>query len=278
MELAHIVPIAMLDALPDSGCYLAISTLVNRYESYAKFYRDRSEEGANVILDNPVHEDLPYDLNDTLMAAHRIRPRVIVVPDVIDDVDQTMLQALRCAPEIAHYFPQAHLMAVPHAYSMKDYMACAVAMSKIPNVNYFGVSLERRLKNDAQALMRRRTRVIALNATEETRLLRIHLLGVSEQCTELADPMFQRACASCDASKFAVWALNGTPANPPIPVMTSYPGRERFGGSEGYFRLSSYPVGSRETLRRNLLTWTNYAYEMETASGRIDASLKEETK
>lgn len=263
MNLAHLVPISLLSVIPrQQTTHLALSNLVLENDAYYRFYAKKMRQGHHVILDNPVHENEEVDPEDWLLAVSALQPSVTVIPDVIDDSDATVENAVKLARRVRESSPKTQLMVVPHGYSQDDWLACARALARIPDVTYFGISLERRLNNDAAALNRRARRLRMVTQEVGFDHLTVHLLGTSERGNEFAEP--QRFCraTSCDSSKFAVFFLCNRKVEPSSSgyIATPYPGRGPFGGSMEYFDAKpTLPVFGRHLMRKNLALWCDFA-------------------
>lgn len=263
MKLANIVPTSCLGAIPrNQTTHLALSNLILDNDTYFRFYRKQVQRGHTVILDNPVHEDTEIDPEDWLMAVAALKPTITVVPDVIDDSDATVQNANKLALRAKEAHPGVKLMVVPHGFTQDDWYSCARSLFTVPGVDYFGISLERRLKDDSAALQRRVERLRKISLNESFDAISVHLLGTSEGGNEFAEPYRFRRAVSCDSSKFAVFYLCGRPIEPtPLGYITDpYPGREPFGGSMKYFEAEpSLPVGGLRRMRKNLALWCEFA-------------------
>jgi hypothetical protein len=264
MRLAHIVPISLLDCVPiEQHTHLVLSELVLFEKRYSAFYAQRAQNGDFLILDNPVHEDRTVKIEQWLDAIKLIMPHVAVIPDVIDSSLMTIDNAREAVSAIAkRNFQSVKLMAVPHGVTQYDWIQCARELARIPEITWFGISLERRLNDDRAALFRRAQRVNYMRTYPEFARMRLHLLGLSESGIELSptQPIWSRV-TSVDASKFAVWNMVGYPVKPPVPIplITPYPGRAPFGGSYEYF-FASKPSGlSTRKMKNNLRLWNEYA-------------------
>lgn len=261
MKLAHIVPSSLLRTIPaNQTTHLAISNLIVHDRKYREFYRRKSELGHTVILDNPVHEDGNVDPDVWRVATGLLRPSVAVIPDVIDDPDLTIKNARILCETMKREYPYVKLMAVPHGYSQNEWYHCARALARIPQISYFGISLERRLRDDELALRRRRWRLETIQRGVEFDGIAVHLLGTSERAHEFAYPAAFRRAISTDTSKFAVFHLCGIPVEPPALVATPYPGRGPFGGSNQYLTAKpTLPMFGVKRMRANLANWCTYA-------------------
>jgi hypothetical protein len=260
--LAHIVPISLLDTIPDEQTtHLVLSELILTNKRYREFYLTKRHDGHRIILDNPVHEDRPVTPERWLEAVNIIAPQVAVMPDVIDSDVDTLASAEAALRLFSTYASgTCELMAVPHGQTQLDWLQCAVKLASFPEIKWFGISLERRLQDDKLALYRRTERVQLMRTHSGSfGRIKLHLLGTSEAGLELGeDPIWQRA-SSADSSKFAVFNMSGIPVSPPVPITTPYPGRAPFGGGYGYFFAGHPPRISRRGMRKNLRLWTEYA-------------------
>lgn len=260
MKLAHIVPISLLTVQPRGGAYMALSDLAYTNAHYCNYYKERSWSGERVILDNPVHENKPFEFKAWMAAIRSIQPQVIVLPDVIDSPSMTFRFAMSYSAAALDEAPAAELMAVGHGDTHDQFMHNVKQLSVIRGVKVIGISLERKLNNDKLALERRRIRVEMMRNDPLFDNHKIHLLGVSETAEELGDPLFKEACDSADTSQFAVFALaDHQTVKPPAPLDVPYPGRAWFGGSDAYFQYDPGNDFDLRWLRANLREWTEYA-------------------
>lgn len=259
MKLAHLVPTKLLAHTFNREAFLCLSNLAVRDSFYAAFHRQQVQAGKLVILDNPVHEDEPINFEEWKIAIQIIRPTVINLPDVIDDWEKTVSLAHTCAPSAYALSPHSELMAVPHGVEHADFLACARQLTTVrPMIDWFGVSLERRLGNDQLAYERRIRRVRILQTEPGVNQRKVHLLGISEQAYELRSPIF-RHVESADTSKFAVFALTGDPIFPPAPIAIAYPGRAALGGSTKYFDHEPEAGFDTAVFFESLQAWSRYA-------------------
>lgn len=263
MKLAHIVPISLLDTVPkNQTTHLVLSELVLKIGSYHRFYSERRCRGDFLILDNPVHENRPITIDDWLQAVLLIMPDVAVIPDVIDSDVETIANVEKAVEAFTRqgFGSAVELMAVPHGYMQQNWLDCAHRIAAITEISWLGLSLERRLKNDSFALIRRRERVEMLR-TESACFdrLKLHLLGLSETGEELGDDRVWQRATSVDTSKFAVWSMFGTKVRPPVPTYYEYPGRAIFGGGFEYFYADRPLHVSGRKMRSNLQRWVRYA-------------------
>ena len=268
MKLAHLLPVSIIDSTPpQQRVHLALAPLVFQYKEYERFLRKKLERGDTVIIDNPVHENETVIPEIWLNVVRSLRPTVAVVPDAIDDALLTIKQARAYVPLLTGLGVTP--MVVPHGTEQRDFFSCARELATIPGVGYFGVSLERRLNDDELACQRRLERVRWMKRSERLDHIKLHLLGVSEYATEFlrwpkAEVEVWSRASSADTSKFAVFALSGSPQVPPAPVTTPYPGRKIFGSAMDYFyHIPTFKPYGKHHLTRNLQLWCDYAERSE---------------
>lgn len=266
MKLAHLLPISLIGATPaNQSVHLTLAPLVTVYPRYANWLRRRMAHGDTVILDNPVHEDVEPNLDIWMQAMELLHPTIAILPDVIDDDQQTVKNATRLAQEVRRHYWPVKLMAVPHGVEQLDWNNCARALGAINEIEWLGISLERRLKDDELAVARRYERLEFLRDNQRFDHLRVHLLGTSERASEFAGGRVWRRADTTDSSKFAVFYLTNQPVEPPGPVAIPYPGRMPFGGSMEYFHATpQLPFLGKGRLTQNLAAWCNYAERART--------------
>lgn len=262
-RLAHIAPTQMLPYLPfrRSGAHFAITRVFAADQLYRNFYLDQVRRGRWVILDNPVHEDAPISEDEFLSVATTLQPSVAVLPDVIDDPDQTIANAKRLAGELKYRCPDTLPMVVPHGVSHDGFLACAHELATaVSGTGFIGMTLERRLRDDRLSCFRRAYRVKLLRDDPHFNGMRIHYLGTSEEANEFTTGELDLVY-SADSSKFAVRALTNTEQDPPAPIACAYPGREALGGSLAYFLWHSDKQlrGSQERFTESLGKWSDAA-------------------
>lgn len=266
MKLAHLLPISLYDATPaNQSVHLTLAPLVSLYPRYTNWLRRRMDHGDTVILDNPVHEDVEPNIDIWVKAMELLHPTIAILPDVIDDDQQTVTNAAVMAKTVRRRHWPVKLMAVPHGIEQSDWRDCARTLAAIPEIDWLGISLERRLKDDELAVARRYERLQFLRDNQRFDHLRVHLLGTSERASEFAGGRVWRRAETSDSSKFAVFYLTNQPVEPPGPVSVPYPGRSPFGGSMEYFHAKpQLPTFGKGRLTQNLAAWCNYAERART--------------
>ena len=267
VKLAHLLPISLIGTTPaNQSVHLTLAPLVMMYPRYTNWLRRRMINGDTVILDNPVHEDVEPNLDIWMQAMELLHPTIAILPDVIDDDQQTVTNAVQLAKTVKRHWDQpVQLMAVPHGIEQADWNVCARALGAIPEIDWLGISLERRLKDDELAVARRFNRLKFIRETQNFDRIRVHLLGTSERSSEFRGGHVWRRAESIDSSKFAVFYLTNQPVSPPGPVSIPYPGRAPFGGSMEYFHaIPKLPLLGKGRLTQNLAAWCTYAERSRT--------------
>lgn len=265
MKLAHLAPISCMPFLPKQEVHLILNDLFCTNYEYAQFAYAYRTAGRTVILDNPVHEYVPFNPEQWEYAVRALQPTIVGLPDVIESADETVHYANAYAKRVAELSPKSEIMGVAHGDTDIEFVECAVELQK-QGCEWIGISLERRLKDDRQAFLLRRTR-LQLLLSMLPRPSRFHFLGVSEEAREFDDDLIQDNVTSADTSEFVVWNLLGTPVEPPAPITIHYPGREALGGTKAYFTYNPFKDTKKAlgmdigAISENLARWTEYAAE-----------------
>lgn len=138
-------PVSLLRECAARGTYhLALSHLILESEEYRDFYREESERGIIVGVDNGLveqGESLP--LSSVLEAAKAVEAKEIVLPDVLGDADASLgatldgLVEYQSRDEALPY----RLMAVPHGDTAADWLTSYVELLQIQEISVIGISM-----------------------------------------------------------------------------------------------------------------------------------------
>lgn len=106
--------------------HMALTHLVLEDDYYARFYRERSAAGDYVILDNSVIELGSSLTTDMLVEAGRkIRASEVILPDVLDDGEATVHQAMAGISALARKQGGGFkLMAVAQGKTIGEFLQC----------------------------------------------------------------------------------------------------------------------------------------------------------
>ena len=194
MRAAHIVPPALLDRYGTASEYhLILAHLVLQNDYYREFYRERSEAGDFIILDNGAFEfQTSISAQELFAAARFVQPSVIVLPDVLRDAEATYeatKDALRfwngLRPEL-HFQNEPSFMVVPQGKDLEEWFACWKKLRFVgPYINIIGLFEELADWHD-----RGRVGVIEeahrrhMCRQESTGSKQFHLLGFQENILE----------------------------------------------------------------------------------------------
>lgn len=144
IDLAVIAGIPHLHDVSAHGSIdMALTHLVLTNETYADYFRARSEAGIRVLLDNSAYEleadtgiGLPADA--VLTAAERIAATVVICQDVLYDGAATVTTTNTFVAQAAG--TDYELMAVPQGRSRIEWLDCYHRLVQIPGVTMIGLS------------------------------------------------------------------------------------------------------------------------------------------
>lgn len=102
MELSLICPVAHIEHTALLSGRFCLAPVALKYEVYRRYFEDASITGYAVILDNGIFEDDLVQDEDYINLARKIKPRVLVAPDVINaGADTNYKAACRFATLVA---------------------------------------------------------------------------------------------------------------------------------------------------------------------------------
>ena len=138
-------PISLLEECAAQGHYhMALSHLILESEEYRVFYLRMSERGDFVSVDNGVVEEgeaLP--LQKVLEAAHMVRAKEVVLPDILYDSPGTY----RATADALDYLREHGClgdfkwMAVPHGKTFKEWLDCYLSLLRKERITTIGISM-----------------------------------------------------------------------------------------------------------------------------------------
>lgn len=104
-------------------------------------YEDLYPHNAFIVMDNSVIElGHPVDFHTMSEAVKAVRPRIIVLPDVIKNRDETVELSREFAERYAPLLqPDQRFMAVPQGNTYDELRECARTLKSIPGVGAWGV-------------------------------------------------------------------------------------------------------------------------------------------
>jgi len=141
MRVAIIAPIPHLEVARLSDFHLVLAHLVLENEHYAQFYRERSDDGDYIILDNGAAElGKSVDMDRLLEAADIVGPNEIVIPDVLYNFYATVDNLKTYGPWLRERLPGVKLMAVPQGKTLGEWLWCWDEFCHTPEVDVIGLS------------------------------------------------------------------------------------------------------------------------------------------
>ena len=138
MKIATILPIPHLDLIDGDPYHMALAHLCGD-KIYADFYRDQSDKGSFVLLDNGVVEKHPMPADQVLRHAERIHADEFILSDSIYNREETLTMGLAAMRVADHHGWGGKLMAVPQGDSPMEWMSCLRTMLDW-DINSIGIS------------------------------------------------------------------------------------------------------------------------------------------
>ncbi len=211
------------------------------YRRVSQTIRERHPKSV-IILDNMYFEDhISWTFAQLDPAVTICQPDLLVLPD-IDGDDIASLAA--DAKAFLGLHPDLRFIYVPHSENIDDYVdECYRALKRIPGVTAIGVIEE----------MHRLVGISRQTVIEKYLIdlpCAIHLLGMTEDLSDLRSPVVRARCAGCDSGKLVAWSREDLLVT--AEHVPPYPGR---GDS---LEMLYMPEHLELTLRRNVRYWNNY--------------------
>ena len=235
ISFGHICPIPHLeDFVKGRKFHLVLAHLIEQSEDYTSFYRQESENGATIIMDNSAYEMFyqgkeMFPADKLLELATKVKADYIVLPDY---PNEPMIKTIHAAKEYAPIFKEAGFKTffVPQSQSGMIYDLCSSLFlafnnnkdpSGTPFADYVGLSCIG-VPNGYGVLNQRIGRYLARSRFLEWELvsviiktmrdsgIKIHFLGMSDGPREISlVRRFAHLIDSWDSST-AIWhGLNG---------------------------------------------------------------------
>lgn len=200
MKIATITPISHLNLIKNDDYMMCLAHLC-RDKTYADFYRDASDRGAYVLLDNGVVETrTPMPSEQILHHAGRTHSDEFILPDTLYDREQTITKGLAGIRVARDQGWTGKLMAVPQGKDVTDWSWCLQSMLEW-DIDSIGISrfVSRYFLDRTEALQ------YARNLIDSD--LEIHLLGCHGDPLEIwyADQKFPGRIRGCDSGIASIY-------------------------------------------------------------------------
>ena len=140
MYVASIVPTRHLHLVADDPYHLVLAQAVGKYKQYTTFYKQLSDDGKFITLDNGAAEGECMEIDELYARAFMVNAKEIVLPDEFFEAQQT----LDMVDEAYNYLYDndwtGNIMAVPQGQDIEEWVRCAVKIVvNYPAVNVIGV-------------------------------------------------------------------------------------------------------------------------------------------
>lgn len=211
IKLSNIIPLSYFEKAGDdaSGIYMSLAHQVMVDAKYCDYHKKKSNLGDFVILDNSAFE-LGESVDDQLLieAASKVKPKEIVLPDVLLDSQKTIdrtkdfIKKYRQHPALRG----VSFLAVPHGRNLNEYIDCYFELSKLNEVNTIGIGTIYNKKSidpsfRTQDYYGRRLIFSRLTSLKKLSQKPHHLLGLGDSGHfELKELSKIPAIRSCDSS------------------------------------------------------------------------------
>jgi hypothetical protein len=106
---------------------------------YARFYKERAEEGKFVILDNGAAEENSVTYDQLMDVYDMIKPSEIIVPDKLMDKDATLKRGYEFVNHFAGRLRRCRIMLVPQGKDLADWIDCYLTMKENIAMDTVGV-------------------------------------------------------------------------------------------------------------------------------------------
>lgn len=142
-SFCYIAPTAYLQETLASNTHLVLAHLVDEDPLYASFYKDASEAGAFVMMDNSAYElKVPYAPDKLIELAGKCGAHVVVLPDY---PFQPAVVTINAANKYAQTFKDAGLgtFFVPQSQTgdLEDWINAYTWAASNPNIDVLGMSI-----------------------------------------------------------------------------------------------------------------------------------------
>lgn len=147
MKAAIVSPVEYLrDVQPFSQYHLILTHMVLHSPKYQRFYRERSEAGDYIILDNGAVEKKgsSVPMRDIVTAAILTRPSVVVLPDFLFDGERTLDElenALR-SPQFKWLYracPNVKIAAVAQGLDEEEWVESFHILNELQGLDVIGI-------------------------------------------------------------------------------------------------------------------------------------------
>jgi hypothetical protein len=134
MKTALIAPISLFKTtnFTEDKYHLLLAHLVDTHPEYASFYKELSQQGHHILLDNSVHElGEPGSADFLVRMAKRVGASEIALPDTPFHCNSTLRSSERAVEIIRKHLPQIKLMGIPQGHDIDDLLDCMQGLQEL---------------------------------------------------------------------------------------------------------------------------------------------------
>lgn len=192
MKISHEVPLSLLDISLEWNDYQYILPhLINKYPMYEDFMRwYRRQDDSFIIMDNGLHEGIPFNQGDLLWNINLIEPNIFIVPDAWNDTLITVKNAAYWIKNLKEQVPEiVNLMVVLQGTTFSElilqFQACYSMGYRYFAINYSSSSYQIAFPNKNKLISQMMGRVKFIHEFNEMlnrwgyKDIYLHLLGTS---------------------------------------------------------------------------------------------------
>lgn len=245
MQVALIQPTDMLGKIPNTGYHLVLPHMMNDSGEYAAYY---NTVGGYKILDNGVAEGEHISWRDLIDIATREGFHELVIPDVIDDCEET-LHFIECWGDAVVDSPyNLKFMAVVQGTNLVEWMRCITTYQETPWVDT--IAIPRTINYSALYEDTTRIRlldVVARTYAYATPLKPVHCLGSGKWIGEVQALTTFKGVRGIDTCSPVANGIDG------LDVIQPYIGRQK-----NFFDVKTENIGM-ERIQENVRTYLKWA-------------------
>jgi len=139
-------PVALLESCAAQGNYhLALSHLILESPEYCEFYRQQSELGVLVSVDNGlVEQGKSLPVEEVVRATGMVWCNEFVLPDVLGDGHESYQATIKGLDEYQHLMlvsSDHQFIGVPHGSNVADWMECYLKLLQVREIRTIGISM-----------------------------------------------------------------------------------------------------------------------------------------
>lgn len=249
MRIIHDVPTQLVEHVgSDRLMYVAYAEEINAHDSYLAFFREAVQDRKFVILSS-VAQAGEVVVEDLIEAAVALRPSEVVLPNLPCSPEKSALLTAKVSSLLQSAgVDRTSFLAVPHGEDFHGYIENVTKLSNYSMVRTIGVTVD---VFDKFHLTRKAFFQAMRKACPRT----LHLLGLTDDLTDLNDPLSTSVFRSVQTPKAVVWGLSGTAVRPNVKKVPEYGGRDLFGGDVGFLSFNTDEDAKLATANKNITDW-----------------------